>query len=153
VKSASRFATGGSSWMSDPRWQTEITIEVPFHDVDMMGIVWHGNYARYFEIARCALLDQIDYNYLQMKDSGYAWPVIDMQIRYARPLTFQQRVKVRAWIAEYENRLKIKFEIRDEATGERLSKGHTSQVAVCMPDGEMCFASPDILLQKLGVDR
>lgn len=139
--------------MSDRRWQSEITLEVPFHDVDMMGIVWHGHYAKYFEIARCALLDRIDYNYQQMKDSGYAWPVIDMQIRYARPLTFQQRVVVRAWIAEYENRLKINFEIRDESSGERLSKGHTVQVAVHMPDGEMCFASPDILLEKLGVER
>jgi acyl-CoA thioester hydrolase len=50
--------------------------EIPFHDVDMM--VWHGHYAKYFEIAR-RLLEQIDYNYPQTRDSGYAWPVIDSE--------------------------------------------------------------------------
>jgi acyl-CoA thioester hydrolase len=49
---------------------TEIDIEIPFYDVDMMAIVWHGHYAKYFEIARYALLEKIDYNYLQMCDSG-----------------------------------------------------------------------------------
>ena len=136
---------------TDERWAAEVRIEIPFHDVDMMGVVWHGNYARYFEVARSALLGGIDYDYRQMKASGYAWPVIDMQVRYAQPLHFEQCVIVRARIVEYEYRLKIAYEIRDETTGQRLTRGHTIQVALDMADGEMCFASPPILLEKLGV--
>ena len=89
-------------------------VEIPFHDVDMMEVAWHGHYVKYFEIARCALLDQFDYNYPQMRDSGYAWPVIDLHLRYARPARFGQRVTVTATVREWENRLKISYLIRDQ---------------------------------------
>jgi acyl-CoA thioester hydrolase len=131
--------------------QAEAIIDVPFHDVDMMGVAWHGHYAKYMEIARCVLLDKVDYNYLQMEASGYAWPVIDMRIRYAHPLRFQQKVRVKAIVVEWENRFKINYLIEDVASGKRLTKAYTVQVAVAMPSGEMQYESPAILLQKLGV--
>ncbi|WP_299597933.1 thioesterase family protein [uncultured Microbulbifer sp.] len=134
-------------------WWAEIELEVPFHDVDMMEIAWHGHYVKYFEIARCALFDQLDYNYRQMRDSGYAWPVIDLHVRYVKPLRFGQVVRVRAQIAEYENRLKVSYQVFDRDSGERLTKGHTMQVAVDMRTEEMQFASPTILLEKLGVAK
>jgi len=46
------------------------------------GVTWHGNYFRYLETARSALLDNIGYNYRQMVDSGYLWPVVDARIKY-----------------------------------------------------------------------
>lgn len=49
--------------LNDPRFTAEVELTVPFHDVDMMGVVWHGNYFRYFEIAREALLNQFNYGY------------------------------------------------------------------------------------------
>jgi acyl-CoA thioester hydrolase len=133
------------------RWVHSSDIDIPFHDVDIMGIAWHGHYAKYFEVARCALLDSIDYNYVQMKASGYAWPVIDMHIRYVQPLLFQQKIRVQCSITEYEYRLKINYLISDASTGKRLTKGHTIQVAVNMANQELCLASPAILLEKLGV--
>lgn len=131
--------------------EAEVEIEIPFHDVDVMGVAWHGHYVKYLEIARCALLDKIDYNYAQMRDSGFAWPVIDVRIRYPQPLFFQQKVKVIARLEEWENRLKFSYEIRDTETGKRLTRAYTVQVAMDMKSGEMLFASPAILLQKLGI--
>ncbi len=133
--------------------EAEIEIEIPFHDVDVMGVAWHGHYVKYLEIARCALLDKIDYNYPQMKDSGYAWPIIDLRIRYPGPLRFQQKIRVRAKLEEWENRLKIAYEISDLASGRRLTRAYTVQVAFDMLRDEMLFVSPDILLEKLGIDR
>lgn len=127
----------------------EVEMTVPFHDVDMMEVAWHGHYVKYFELARCAVLDNIDYNYGQMKASGFAWPVIDLHIRYPQPLTFNQTVIVSARISEWENRLKIHYEIRDKLSGKRLTKGHTIHVAVELATGEMQMESPAILLQKL----
>jgi acyl-CoA thioester hydrolase len=132
--------------------KTKVDIEIPFHDVDVMHVAWHGHYAKYLEIARCALLDSVDYNYPQMEASGYAWPVIDMRIRYAQPLRFQQKIQVIADISEWENRLKIDYRIEDKATGQRLTKAYTIQVAVDVQNGEMLFASPNILLEKLGIE-
>lgn len=131
--------------------EAEVEIEIPFHDVDVMGVAWHGHYVKYLEIARCALLDKIDYNYPQMRDSGYAWPIIDVRIRYPQPLYFQQKVSVIAKLEEWENRLKVSYEIRDAKTGKRLTRGYTVQVAMDMKTGEMMFASPDILFHKLGI--
>lgn len=133
-----------------PQLEHSIEIHVPFHDVDMMGIVWHGHYAKYFEIARCALLQQYDYDYEQMKASGYAWPVVDMRIRYPSPAHFGDRIQVRARIVEWENRLKIDYEIRN-AEGQRLTRGYTVQVAVDMTVGDMCYESPPVLLERLGL--
>lgn len=132
-------------------FESEIEIEIPFHDVDMMNVAWHGHYAKYLEIARCALLDNIDYNYPQMRDSGFAWPVIDMRIRYAQPLAFQDRVRVRATLSEWEHRLKIDYLISDTRTGKRLTKAYTVQVAVEISSGEMQFVSPPVLFEKLGI--
>ena len=122
---------------------------VPFCDLDPLEICWHGNYARYFEIARTALLQHIDYDCPMMRASGYSWPVIELLIRYAKPLVYQQHIHVDARLVEWENRLKIGYEILDAATGKRLTRGHTVQVAVDMRTREMCFASPDVLCEKL----
>ena len=132
--------------------QTSIDLQIPFHDVDMMEVVWHGHYVKYFEIARCALLEKIDYNYPQMRDSGFVWPIIDLSIRYARPAVFGQTITVKAQIVEWENRLKINYLITDKGTGARLTKGHSVQVAVDLATKEMCFVSPSVLLEKLGLE-
>ena len=137
--------------LSAPRFSAFVDLVVPFHDVDMMGIVWHGRYVKYLEIARCRLLDQLDYNYLQMRYSGYSWPVIEMHIRYPAPARFTQSIRVTASLAEWENRLKINYMISDVESGERLTKGHTIQVAVDLSDNRMCFVSPNILREKLGL--
>jgi acyl-CoA thioester hydrolase len=135
----------------DSRWTAEIEVQVQFYDLDPMEIVWHGNYVKYLEIARCALLDSIDYNYTQMKESGYAWPVIDLHLRYVKPAVFGQRLKLKASIVEWENQLKIDYLIADAASGFRLTRASTTQVAVDMRTREMCFVSPPILFEKLGV--
>lgn len=129
----------------------EIELTPAFHDLDPMDVVWHGNYLRYFELARCALLQQIDYDYPQMRESGYAWPIIDIRVKYVRPLRYGQPVIVRATFAEWEHRLKIHYEARDAATGQRLTRGFSIQVAVDLATQEMLYASPPVLLQRLGV--
>ena len=130
---------------------TEIDIEIPFHDVDMMEVVWHGNYTKYFEIARCALLEKINYSYPQMRDSGYSWPVIDLRIRYIKPAVFMQIITVKCRCVEWENRLKIAYLIVDKHTGSRLTKGYSIQVAVDRQTHEMRLTSPAVLFERLGV--
>lgn len=129
----------------------EILLTPAFHDLDPMDVVWHGNYLRYFEQARCALLQQIDYDYPQMRASGFAWPIVDIRIKYVRPLRYGQSVIVRATFAEWEHRLKIVYEARDAASGQRLTRGYSIQVAVDIATQEMLYVSPPVLLERLGV--
>ncbi|MCQ4296188.1 acyl-CoA thioesterase [Pseudomonas stutzeri] len=129
--------------------QAEVEILVPFFDVDSMDVVWHGHYVKYFEVARCALLERIGHNYQQMRDAGYAWPIIDVQLRYMRGARFNQRIIVRADLVEWENRLKINYLIRDAETGERMTRGSTVQVAVEIASREMLLASPRVFVDAV----
>jgi acyl-CoA thioester hydrolase len=129
--------------------ESEIEVEVPFQDCDPMGVTWHGCYLRYLETARSALLNRIGYNVRQMTASGYAWPIVDLKMKYVKTTTFGQRLVVRAALEEYENRLKIAYSIADRATGEIVTKASTTQVAVDQARGEMCFVSPEVFLDKV----
>jgi acyl-CoA thioester hydrolase len=122
-------------------------IKVPFYDVDLMNVVWHGNYIKYFEVARCEVLDFIGYGYHEMKESGYSWPVIDLQVRYIKPATLGQLLRCEASIVEYENRLKIAYVIY--SGDKRITKGHSVQVAVDIKNNEMQLVSPKVLYEKM----
>lgn len=126
--------------------QAEVEILVPFFDVDSMEVVWHGHYVKYLEVARCALLDRLDHNYTQMRAAGYAWPIIDLQLRYVRGAQFGQRIVVRADLIEWQNRLKINYLICDAVSGERLTRASTVQVAVEIASREMQLASPKVFV-------
>jgi acyl-CoA thioester hydrolase len=136
---------------SPGRWSAETETQVQFFDLDPMEIVWHGRYVKYLEIVRGVLLDTIDYNYAQMKASGYIWPVIDMHLRYIASATFGQQLKLRAEIVEWESRLKIDYLITDAASERRITRASTTQVAIEIATREMCFVSPPVLFEKLGV--
>lgn len=128
-------------------FDTEVT--VPFFDVDSMHVVWHGHYVKYLEIARCALLDRLGHNYTDMRESGYAWPIIDIQLRYVHSARFGQQLRVRAELVEWENRLKIHYLITDTHTGERLTRASTVQVAVKLSDGALQLASPQVMIDAV----
>ena len=130
--------------MTEQRLSHEIELSPAFHDLDPMDIVWHGNYVKYLELARNALMAKFNYDYPQMRESGYAWPVIDLQLRYVRGATFGQRLIVRASLVEWESRLKINYLISDAETGERMTRASSIQVAVHIESREMQLASPKV---------
>ncbi|WP_285405033.1 acyl-CoA thioesterase [Luteibacter sp. ME-Dv--P-043b] len=123
---------------------TQIELVVPFFDVDSMEVVWHGHYVKYLELARCALLDELGHNYVRMKETGFVWPIIDMQLRYAQAARFGQTLIARADLVEWQNRLKIHYTLSDAASGERLTRASTVQVAVSLATGEMQLVSPRV---------
>lgn len=129
--------------------ETSVQVVVPFHDVDPMQVAWHGHYVKYFEIARCALLQLFDYDYPQMQASGYLWPIVECHLKYVKSAVYDQKLRVVAKLVEYENRIKITYEIFDENTGTRLTKGYTTQVAVAIDNQELQFVSPAIVFGNL----
>lgn len=135
---------------NNERLSAEVVIDIPFHDCDPMQVVWHGNYARYFEVARCELLRKINYDYLDMQASGYTWPIVDMRTKFVGSAIFAQKVSVKAELVEFESRLKINYLIRCYETGKKLTKGYTVQVAVDLEHQEMQYVSPPILIEKIG---
>lgn len=130
-------------------WLAEVELEIPFHDVDLLQVAWHGHYAKYFEIARGKLMDGLHYGYEEMRESGYAWPLIEFNVRYVSSALLGERVKVKCWIEEYQYKLKIAYLMTGIANHRVIAKGQSVQVAVDWARREMQFSSPQILLEKL----
>jgi len=127
--------------------EAEITVE--FYDLDPMRIVWHGNYIDYFEISRRTLLQKLGYDYYEMEKSGYAFPVIEISAKYLDSLRYKDRAIVKAVLVEYENCLRIKYEIRNAETGVVTTKGVSTQMAIDINTNESCFVCPQILIDKV----
>lgn len=124
----------------------EVTLRTQFYDIDPMNIVWHGNYARYLEESRTNLMAKIGYGYAEMQASGFAWPIVEMWLKYVRPLRLGQKFIMRATLKEYENRIRIEYRGLDAETGDVLTKARTVQLAVSIATGELAFSSPQQLI-------
>ena len=121
-------------------------ILIQFYDVDSMNVVWHGNYIRFFEQARSALFNAINFHYAEMLKSGYVWPIIDFQIKYKQPLLLNQNILVEANLVEYENRIRIDFKIFDAKTNHVHTTATSTQVAVRDGSNELEFETPQVLV-------
>jgi len=127
----------------------ETEIEVHFNLLDPMNVVWHGNYINFFEEGRAALLDKIGYGYNEMKESGFAYPVTEVSVKYIHPVFYRDKIIVRAFLDEYENRIRIKFEIINKRTGVVTTKGTTTQMAFDLQKQSSCFICPQIWISKV----
>jgi acyl-CoA thioester hydrolase len=129
--------------------EAEVTMVTSFQDADPMGVIYHGNFFRFFEEARRVMMDKIGYGYLAMNESGYMWPIIDTRVKYVKAIPFNHTIRVCAKLSEWENRLRVDYVIYDAETGQRMCKAHTTQVAVSIEKQEMCFVSPKVFMDKV----
>ncbi|OBU35262.1 acyl-CoA thioesterase [Photobacterium phosphoreum] len=134
---------------SPPLLTAELTLTTLFQDADPMGVIYHGNYFRFFEEVRRLLMEKIDYSYHQMQASGYLWPIIDTRVKYVKPIPFDHKIRITATLTEWENRLRVDYIIYDANTNIRMTKGYTMQVAVGINNHEMCFVSPTVFTDKI----
>ena len=134
--------------MGEPLYSSKTKFQVGFFDVDPMNVVWHGNYVKYLEVGRCALLDEIGYNYNAMVEDGFAFPVVEVRLKYIKPLVFNETATITSSIVEYENCLKIKYEIHNEK-GELATKAMSNQMVVKMASGETQFACPKRFIENV----
>ncbi|MCR4942550.1 MAG: acyl-CoA thioesterase [Campylobacter sp.] len=124
------------------------SLKAEFYDVDSMGVVWHGNYVRFLESARCSFLDELGCDYMKMKDSGFALPVIKLDLKFVSYIKFKQIIKVKIDIDEYDVFLRLKYTIFDEDLKTKLCEASTTQVAVTL-EGETLYELPQVLKDAL----
>lgn len=131
-----------------PDVRGEVRLRIPFHDCDPANVVWHGNYFRYFELARCDLLERIGYDYDEMRRSGFVWPIVDTRARFVRAIRFNQDVVVRAVLREWELRLVMDYTIVDDA-GLEYTRASTTQVPLYLDSHELHIGTPDVLTERM----
>jgi acyl-CoA thioester hydrolase len=77
-------------------------INVKFSEVDSLGIVWHGNYIRFFEEGREAFGEEFDLRYLDIYKRGYITPIVQISLDYKRPLTYGESMIIETTYVDCE---------------------------------------------------
>jgi acyl-CoA thioester hydrolase len=134
--------------MNLPSQRVEVELEVPFHDVDGLQVVWHGHYYKYFELARTALFRLCKLDVPDMIELGYRMVVIESKCRHTYPLRYGDRFRVSACFKEIEYRLHIAFEVFNLTAERRAAKGHTL-LATLDASGNLLLATPAVMLARL----
>jgi acyl-CoA thioester hydrolase len=73
-------------------------IQLLYADTDMMGVIYHANYLKYFELGRTGFIEDLGYSYVEMETLGYFSPVYDIQITYKKPLRYGDKGFVKTWV-------------------------------------------------------
>ena len=129
--------------------RAEIEVEVPFHDVDLAGVVWHGHYMKYLENARWAVMNRIGFGLDAMLESGYIWPVIGLDVKYIRAARYGERLRVQASIVEWDAKLVLNYLLLDAHNGARIGRAQTTQAAVERETGTLQLVSPACLTDRV----
>jgi acyl-CoA thioester hydrolase len=131
-------------------FSSEINLSVPFHDLDPMMIVWHGNYLKYFDRARFALFDAAGIDlYSYMMDKQLVFPITRTSVKFIQALRANDKFTCRATVTEARNKIVIDFEIR-KTNGELCARGNSEQLAVKLPDMALEFEIPDDIQRAFG---
>ncbi len=129
----------------------EVTLKVPFYDLDPMQIVWHGNYLKYFDFARSELFDRLGVDLFEVHEkSGFIFPIIRSAVKHIRPLRRGDEFICKATVKEARTKIVVAFEIRLVKDGKLCARGSTEQVAVQVPAMELAFAIPEEITRALG---
>ena len=129
----------------------EVTLKVPFYDLDPMQIVWHGNYLKYFDIARSELFDHLGVDLFAYHDkTRYIFPIIRTAVKHIRPLKRGDEFVCRATVKDARTKIVVLFEVRLVKDGTLCARGSTEQVAVREPEMEMEFTIPEEISRALG---
>ena len=98
-----------------------------YYETDMMGVVHHSNYLRYFEEARIAFMDSLGIPYKELEENGIMSPVLSVQCEYKRMVQFGETMLIKVSLIEYNGiRMKLNYEIVDKKSGKVTTRGITS---------------------------
>lgn len=125
-----------------------IDLEVPFHDVDILNVVWHGHYCKYMELGRTALLRARRLDVQDMIGLGYRFYVGETRIRHLYPLQYGEKVRVTSWFTEVENRIAISYVLENVTAGKRAAVALTHLVTTDAANA-LCWETPAPLLARL----
>jgi acyl-CoA thioester hydrolase len=138
--------------VSERLHETSVEMEVPFHDCDPLGIVWHGHYYKYLEVARTRMLRTLglDKGSIIGPRSEFRFVVVESRCRHASPLTYGDDVRITAWLGDLRHRIRILYEVTNLTTGRRAARAHTI-LATTDSGGRLLLETPAAVLEKIGV--
>jgi len=126
----------------------EFTVRVRYAETDQMGVVYHGNYAQYFEMGRVEWLRNLGVSYKWMEENGVMLPVVSLEMNYKKPARYDDELRVKT-ILKSQTSVKIEFdyEIYNEQN-QLLTTGYSMLVFVDMKSGRP-IVPPSYVFDKI----
>ena len=113
----------------------EIKIRVRYSETDQMGVVYHGNYAQYFEMGRVEWLRNMGISYKWMEDNGIMLPVVSLTMNYKKPARYDDLLTIKTKMLKLSSvKIEFDYEITNE-DNELLTTGYSVLVFVDMKTG------------------
>ena len=115
--------------MSDHVISHDFQIRVRYADTDKMGIVYNGNYLRYFEIGRTEMLRSMGLPYSTLEHDGYQLPLLEAHVEYLKPARYDDVITIRSsYQAAVSPVIRIEYEVF--LNGDTLARGYTRHTFV-----------------------
>ena len=148
MTSAPRPPSARPRFPPPPPTAVAVELEIPFPDVDVLGVAWHGHYARYLDLARTSLLRARRLDAADLRALGFRFMISESFLHHSSPLGYADRARVSAWLVEVENRIRIAYQVRNLARGTLAAEGWTTMVTTTA-EGELCLETPPPILERL----
>lgn len=123
-------------------------IRVRYSETDQMGVVYHGNYAQYFEMGRVEWLRNLGISYKKLEEEGVMLPVVSLSIEYKKPALYDELLKLRTMFRKCSGvRIEFEYELLNEQ-GELLTTA-TSVLVFMNAITRRPIGVPDNVKEKL----
>lgn len=130
-------------------FESTTDIKVSFEDLDPMWVVWHGNYMKYMEKARCELFSKLNYTYLNMKNESVMYPIAKMKVKYIKSAKFEDELTVKTELLSIEPSVNIKYSIFDKKNKEKIFEAETMQIGINFVTNETLYEAPKGLVDAI----
>jgi acyl-CoA thioester hydrolase len=132
-----------------------VKVKIRFSETDSMGVVWHGNYIRFFEDAREAFGIKYGIPYLDVYGNGYYTPIVSVSCEYKSPLKYGDEAMVEiVYFDTPAAKIIFKYNICNAETGVSVATGETVQVFLSIADNSLSINNPIFFeewKQKMGL--
>lgn len=126
----------------------QFDVRVRYAETDQMGVVYHGNYAQYFEMGRVEWLRNLGVSYKWMEENGIMLPVVSLTMNYKKPARYDDVLTVKTFLKS-QTSVKIEFDYEIyNFNNELLTTGNSILVFVDMKTGRPILP-PDYIIEKL----
>ena len=127
----------------------ETSVKVRYAETDQMGVVHHSIYPQYLEIARLNWLDTLGISYKSMEEEGIMLPVFELNLKYHKPVTFDENIRIETRLREEPN-VKIIFDYSlYNEQGNLVTTGYTVLVFMDAKTRKP-VRCPNYMLEALG---
>lgn len=130
-------------------FESSTQIRVRYAETDQMNIVYHGNYAQYFEVGRAESIRQLGFTYRDMEESGVIMPIVELHNKFIRPAHYDDLLTIKTILKELpvDHRIEFHQEVYNES-GKLLTIGRVVLYFLNVKTKDKTIL-PEILLNKL----